>query len=446
MHVFPQLRKLEDKYKDEITVVGVHSAKFTAEQDSSNVRNAVLRYEIDHPVVNDRDFEIWQRYGVRAWPTLMFIDPEGNILGKHEGEISASDFDNILKDMVTEFDQNTLLNRVPVPLNLEKDKQLRSPLSFPGKIIADPTGERLFIADSNHNRIVIASSTGEVIDVVGSGVQGLRDGGYGEANLYDPQGMVLVEDILYVADTKNHSIRSVDLANKQVNTVAGTGEQSRMFHQGGRSQFVQLNSPWDLTFYEGILYIAMAGFHQLWRLDLERQEVMPHAGNGRERIIDGPLVSAELAQPSGIVNDGLNLFFTDSETSAVRSANIALTGEVDTIVGKGLFEFGDVDGIGLDVRLQHPIGIEYYNGILYVADSYNNKIKKLDLATRETKSFLGSGSSGDSDGDPDLCSFREPAGLSVAAGRLFIADTNNHAIRAAELDSLSVTTLELKGL
>ena len=446
MHVFPQLRKLEEKYADELVVVGVHSAKFSAEKDYENVRKAVLRYEIEHPVVNDKDFEVWSQYGARAWPTLMFIDPEGKVLGKHEGEFAVADLDSLLSKMIAEYDNNRLVNRAPITLSLEKDKEWERALSFPGKALADEASDRLFIADSNHNRIVVTDLRGKAVTVIGSGERGLRDGGFDAAEFYDPQGMALRGDTLYVADTKNHALREIDLANQSVKTIAGTGEKARMFHRGGNARFVQLASPWDVVLDGDSLYIAMAGLHQLWRYDLNTQEAMPFAGNGRERIIDGTLSNAELAQPSGIVSDGEKLYFTDSETSAVRSADINEKGHVRTIVGLHLFEFGDVDGIGDAVRLQHPIGIELHDGVLYVADTYNNKIKRIYPATRGATSFLGIGTPGHEDGAGAFAQFHEPAGLSVARNKLYIADTNNHAIRVADLETLEVSTLEIEGL
>ena len=444
MHLFPQLRKLEEKYSAELVVIGIHSAKFTAEKSTANVRKAVLRYEIEHPVVNDRDFEVWQRYSVRAWPTLMFIDPEGKVVGKHEGEISADAFDNLIGEIVGRFDQRGLMDRTPLPFRLEREKELERTLSFPGKLLADEDSERLFVADSNHNRLLIASLDGRVLDVVGSGEKGLVDGTFADSQFNDPQGMDLVGDALYVADTKSHAIRKVDLSARSVETIAGTGEQAAMFHGGGRS--ASLNSPWDLVVSDGTAYVAMAGFHQLWRLDLETLEARPHAGSGREMIVDGPLEMAALAQPSGIATDGDKLYFTDSETSAVRTADVAPGGRVTTIVGKHLFTFGDVDGAGDQVRLQHPLAVDLHEGILYITDSYNNKIKRIFPSTRGAVTFAGNGAAGLSDGPAARARFDEPGGISICGGKAYVADTNNHAIRLLGLTSLEVTTLELTGL
>ena len=444
MHIFPQLRKLERKYASELSVVGVHSAKFTAEKETQNVRKAILRYEIDHPVVNDDEFQVWQQYAVRAWPTLMFIDPEGKVIGKHEGEIPFEAFDDLIGNMVDEYDSKGLIDRRPLHFKLEREKEWERPLSFPGKVLADAGGGRLIISDSNHNRIVVSSLDGEVIAVAGSGARGLADGGYSDAAFNDPQGAALDGDLLYVADTKNHAIRLIDLAEKSVSTIAGTGQQASAFHGGGNARFVQLSSPWDVALSEGTLFIAMAGFHQLWRMDLRSGDIRPHAGSGRERIVDGPMASAQLAQPSGIVTDGELLYFTDSETSAVRTAGMTSSGNVATIVGQDLFTFGDVDGMGDEVRLQHPLGIELVDGSLLITDTYNNKIKRVLPEARGAMSFLGSGEPGLADGPGKTAKFHEPGGLSAADGQLYVADTNNHVIRVADLESGEVRSLELR--
>src|SRR5579859_753560 len=205
MHVIPQLRGLESKYRDALVVVGVHSAKFPAERETANVRDAVLRYGVAHPVVNDRDFAVWQMYGCRAWPTLMFIDPMGKVLGKHEGELPVQTFDRIIGEMLGQFSAAGQLDRTPLRFRLESELEAPSPLSFPGKVLADSTGGRLFIADSNHHRIVQADLDGTVRHVLGDGEPGLRDGGYYETRFTGPQGMALHDERLYVADTENHA-------------------------------------------------------------------------------------------------------------------------------------------------------------------------------------------------------------------------------------------------
>ena len=442
MHVFPQLRKLEEKYREELVVVGVHSAKFTSEKDTANIEKAIRRFELEHPVVNDKDFRVWSQYSARAWPTLYVVDPEGNILGRHEGEITFEAFDRVVRDMIAEFEARGTLDRTPIP-GLSAHREEGGTLSFPSKIIADEAGSRLFVSDSNHNRVLSVSLDGTVLDVIGSGDPGLEDGSFADARFEHPHGLALSGDSLYVADTENHAIRRIDLRERRVETIAGTGEQARMFHDGGVEE-VALNSPWDLTCLDGMLYIAMAGFHQLWVMHLESGYVGPFAGSGREGIRDGILRHAMLAQPTGIDTDGDTIYFADSETSSVRTATRGESGDVSTLVGTGLFDFGDRDGVGDSAQLQHVQGVCWHEGMLYVTDTYNNKIKRIEPLTRAVSSFAGLGDAGFEDGPAREALFYEPEGLAIAGGKLYVADTNNHAIRVAALSTGTVSTLELK--
>ncbi|MBZ5536152.1 MAG: redoxin domain-containing protein [Acidobacteriia bacterium] len=445
MHVIPDLKKLEVKYGSDLAVIGVHSAKFQNEKESGNIREAILRYEIEHPVINDANFAIWRRYGVRAWPTLVLIDPDGYVVGEVSGEGNYPALDRTIGQLVDQFKAAGKLNTKPLPLALEKYKQPPSVLSFPGKILASERLSRLFISDSNHNRILITTLDGKVVDVAGAGPEGRTDGDFAKATFHHPQGMSISEsgDALWVADTENHSIRRLDLKKRSVETVAGTSVQAEWGAKGGPALTTPLNSPWDLVVIKGKVYIAMAGSHQLWVLDPETKEVVPFAGSGAENIADGALDKASLAQPSGITTDGNRLFFADSEVSSVRYADLGQPHQVHTLIGEGLFEFGDQDGSYPDARLQHPLGVLYHDGKVLVADTYNHKIKRVDPEKKTVETLLGTGKPGL--GDDSHPQFYEPGGLAIANDKLFIADTNNHAIRVADLKTKKVTTLQIYG-
>ena len=472
IHVLPELKKLEHAFPTELVVVGVHSAKFEGEQVTDNIREAALRYEIEHPVVNDAEMAIWRRYGAQSWPTLVLIDPVGEVVWAASGEREFEQLKAAIDRGLPYYKSQGLLKPAPRPVVFEGMRPPATPLRFPGKVLADEPGGRLFIADSNHNRIVVAGLDGKLQQVIGSGAIGRADGAYDSCSFNHPQGMALVGEMLYVADTENHLLRKVDLATKQVTTVAGTGEKghgwpgwgagglpaagARRFV--GRPKETALASPWALWPHEENLYIAMAGPHQIWKMPLDESEIGPYAGNGREDIADGPLLPtvpydanySSFAQPSGLTSDGERLFVADSEGSTIRSVPFDPNGKVETLVGLTgtLFDFGDVDGTGREVRLQHALGVAWWDGKLYVADTYNNKIKVIDVERRTCHTVAGTSESGiDDAAEGAKATFNEPAGISAAGGKLYVADTNTHAIRVVELAApYGVTTLKIAGL
>jgi DNA-binding beta-propeller fold protein YncE/peroxiredoxin len=506
MHVIPDLRRLEEKYARQLVVIGVHSAKFANERETENIRRIILRYGLEHPVVNDADFRIWQAYGVRAWPTLALIDTDGYLVGEAAGEGHYEVLDKYIGQLVEEARRRGKLNEQPLKLALERAKVGDLPLAFPGKILADEKGDRLFVADSNHNRVVVTRLDGTLLYTIGSGQRGMAGGAFEQASFQRPQGLALDGDTLYVADTENHLVRRADLKSRTVETIAGTGVQLLDHNvRGGPALSTPISSPWDLQLVGRALYIAMAGPHQIWKLDLDRQELSVFAGTGREAREDGTRDEAGFAQPSGLATDGRTLYVADAESNTVRAVSLpaAKTGEVkagdpksvevktadakagevktretktndakagearllkaslsssptaplpaapageevETLAGGDLFDFGDRDGEGDHVRLQHPLGLALDGGRLFIADTYNHKIKVLDTAARTVKTFAGTGKPGQADGAG--ASFYEPGGLAVARGKLYVADTNNHAVRVVDLATKQTSTLVIRGL
>jgi DNA-binding beta-propeller fold protein YncE len=441
MHVIPQLRNLERQYPNELQVVSVHSPKFPTERESANLRQAVLRLRIEHPVINDADFALWREYGARAWPSLYFIDPRGNVLGRHEGELPADVALKIIEPWFEEYRQHDVL--AGEPLALQRETGAGSALSFPGRVEYDAAGERLFVADSNHDRIVVARLDGTVDQIIGGRKSGWRDGTPEEALFSQPQGMSVAQGALYVADLENHAIRRIDLETWHTTTIAGTGAQTRTRPQPAPGLESALNSPWDVVAHNGDLYIAMAGSHQLWRLNLDDGRIAPWAGSMAEGIIDGPRDRAELAQPSGLAVGPHGITFADSESSAVRHVGFEPDAAVSTAVGSGLFDFGDADGRGDDVRLQHPLDVAWQGDRLYVADTFNHKIKRIDTATKSATTLCGG--LGDADGPLSDARFNEPGGICAGPDNtLIVADTNNHRLRLIDLDSDEVRTIDLQ--
>jgi thiol-disulfide isomerase/thioredoxin len=451
LHILPDLKYLEQKYPNNLTVIGVHAAKFDNEKEVENIRQAVLRYDVEHPVLVDSGFEVWQQYAVRAWPTLMLIDPEGYVIGYVAGEGNREVLDRLVEQVIQDHTKKGTINPGEISIILEKQRQpLLTPLAFPGKVLADEESDRLFIADSGHHRIVVSNLAGKVLEVIGTGKSGLTDGSFTETQFFAPQGMAFdaVNQLLYVADTENHVLRSIDFNNQVVKTIAGTGEQTHQIRPpSGNGLETALNSPWDLTKEGNILFIAMAGSHQIWEMYLGTGRIRTYAGNGQEACIDDALTQAAFAQPSGIASDGQELFVADSEVSSIRAVGLGEKPQVRTVCGSGeLFGFGDIDNEGFEVRLQHCLGVDYAQNCLWVADTYNHKIKQVNPQTGKCETILGDGTSGHQNGQGVQSKFSEPGGLSVTSDRLFIADTNNHAIRQVDLATLTVSTVELVGL
>jgi sugar lactone lactonase YvrE len=446
--VLPQLRELEHRFPRELAIVGVHSGKYIAERETARILEATKRLGVVHPVVNDRQYRIWRSFAVRAWPTIVVIDPTGAVLGSHAGEITADMIAPLIERLIRSNDETGILDRRPLEFPTSPSAIVPGALRYPEKVAV--MRDWMAIADTGHHRILVGrlekESRGRRLTIsltLGDGVPGLVDGAQPRFNA--PHGVAFANDTLFVADTENHAVRAVDLRSGIVRTVAGTGRQMRTMREGLEGA---LSSPWDLAVVDGMVFIAMAGTHQIWALKGEsaRAGAESVAGTGAEDIGDGPLGDARLAQPMGMAGGGDGtgvLFFADAESSAVRfleedRPRVAKPmGEVRTIVGTGLFDFGDKDGTGDGVRLQHPQGIAWHpSGRLLVADSYNDAVKWIDPATRAAETWVRG--------------FHEPGGLAYDAERalVYVADTNAHRIaiineRTGEVSELDILRNQL---
>jgi DNA-binding beta-propeller fold protein YncE len=445
IHIIPDLERLEAEYADELVVIGVHSAKFTNESDTNNLKDIVQRYGLEHPVVNDKDFAVWNQWGANAWPTIALIDPAGRAVGVRAGEGVYDAVEPIIAGLVAEFDASGAIDRRAVHFELEAETAPARPLDYPGKVLA--ADGRLWIADSGHNRVLeVDPATGDVLAAFGSGRRGFDDGEALASTFDAPQGLALNADAdeLYVADTGNHAVRVIDLITSDVGTLIGTGDLGWP-PASGTLDDVALNSPWDVLYSDGVLYIANAGTHQIWAADLATELVGPLIGSAREGTANGTFAETDLAQPSGLAltEDGA-LYLADSESSSIRVGDL-LTGLTSLVVGgdANLFDFGDQDGVGNEALLQHPLGVAWDGTTLYVADTYNSKLKRIDVEAQRVDGWLGV-ESGWADGAEPL--FNEPGGLSYASGLLYVADTNNHAVRIVDTETGDTTTLILKGV
>lgn len=430
-HVYPTLKRLEESFPGEVTVIGVHSPKFDHERDPQVLAHAIARYDIVHPVVHDPDLRLWEAYCVRAWPTLVFISPDGDVIGQLAGEPHPDLLIQGIGDMARQFFARGELK--PAPLPLTPMSEPGGALRFPGKIkpCLSAQGEKLWaLADTGHHQIVMLDDGGGVIQRYGTGEPGHMDGGV-EAAFNGPEGLVCDQDFIYVADTRNHAIRRIDRASGLTDTVAGLGCRGTILRQPEPGSGAALASPWDLELVGGTLYFANAGSHQIGALDLGSGQVRPVAGSGGEAIVDGDGDRAALAQPSGLTRatEGDALFFADSETSAIRRLCLR-TGRVDTLVGHGLFDFGHANGPLDKARLQHPLGVAAVDGHVYVADSFNSAIRVISLREGNIRDVGGLTCA-----DPVCRPPAEPAGIAAdGPNRLLVSDTNNHRVMEYRLD------------
>jgi DNA-binding beta-propeller fold protein YncE len=419
--VLPVLGALEEKRKDDpVVVIGVHSAKFTAEGDADRIAEAMARHGVRHPVVVDEGHRIWRAYAVRSWPTLVLVRPDGTIGAMASGEADLGPLDAAVGRLLEEARADGTLTRKRIGIDAPP-AAVAGPLRFPSRVIALPGG-RLAVSDSGHHRVLVLDASGRAETVVGSGEPGLCDGPLETARLRHPQGLAWDADagLLFVADTGNHALREVSLERRRVRTIAGTGALGRgMPTAAVPATEMPLRSPWDVAVAGDFLLVAMAGTHQVWALNRAAETIGVLAGSGREAIDDGPLATSTFAQPSGLALAFPRLYVVDSETSAVRCLDLA-RGEVRTLAGKGLFDFGDADGPRGQALLQHPQAVAHGPAGLLVADTYNGKIRSVDEETGEVRTvFVG-------DGETAL---REPSGLcQLPDGRVVVADTNHHRL------------------
>ncbi|WP_044377003.1 NHL domain-containing thioredoxin family protein [Streptomyces noursei] len=425
LHVLDELRELEERHRDSVVIIGVHSPKFVHEADHQAVVDAVERYGVEHPVLDDPELATWKQYAVRAWPTLVVIDPEGYVVAQHAGEGHAHAIEALVEELIAEHGAKGTLRRGDGPY--VPPEPVATDLRFPGKAVRLPGGTFLVSDTTRHQLVELGADGEEVLRRIGSGERGL-----GPDSFNEPQGLALLPDgTVAVADTVNHAVRVFDPATGTLETVAGTGKQ---WWQGsptaGPAREVDLSSPWDLAWWQDRLWIAMAGVHQIWAYDPADGTVAVAAGTTNEGLVDGPAAEAWFAQPSGLAAAGDRLWIADSETSAVRWIERAADDAVDgyvvrTAVGTGLFDFGHRDGAAEQALLQHPLGVTALpDGSVAVADTYNHALRRYDPASGEVTTLA-----------TDL---REPSAAVLADDDIVVVESARHRLTRLRLPEEAV--------
>ncbi|MFK0112456.1 NHL domain-containing thioredoxin family protein [Streptomyces sp. NPDC091217] len=423
LHVLDELRELEERHRDTVVIIGVHSPKFVHEAEHQAVVDAVERYGVEHPVLDDPELATWKQYAVRAWPTLVVIDPEGYVVAQHAGEGHAHAIARLVEELEAEHAAKGTLRRGDGPYVPPEPEP--TALRFPGKALLLPSGNFLVSDTTRHQLVELAQDAETVVRRIGSGTRGFADGPAAEASFSEPQGLALLDDgSVVVADTVNHALRRLDPATGEVSTLAGTGRQ---WWQGspasGPAREIDLSSPWDVAVFGGRVWIAMAGVHQLWAYDPERRTVAVAAGTTNEGLVDGPAAEAWFAQPSGLAATADRLWLADSETSALRWVDPE--GHVHTAVGTGLFDFGHRDGAAEQALFQHPLGVTALpDGSVAVSDTYNHALRRYDPATGEVTTLA-----------TDL---REPSDAVLVGDDIVVVESARHRLTRLRLPEEAV--------
>jgi thiol-disulfide isomerase/thioredoxin len=431
MHVLPVLRELEERHvSDPLVVIGVHSAKFDAEKDDGHILAAMRRYGVSHPVAVDSEMRIWSAYAVRSWPTLVVIRPDGTLAAVAPGEPDPAALEAFVQRQLDEARESGTLASEPFHA-MRRAAEPELPLRYPGKVAVG--NERIYVADSGHHRVLALDSDGVVRETIGSGLRGFREGSFAACALDDPQGLAVQGDALFIADARAHLVARADLREKTLSRVAGTGELGRApVLQRAPALETALRSPWDVAARGSELYVALAGSHQVARI--EGGFIEPVAGNGREAQIDGPGLEAAMAQPSGLSLQGDVLYVADSESSGVRAIHLKTRKMYSLCGGPGLFDFGDRTGKIEPGMLQHPLAVAATRSSgLLVADTYNDKLKRFSPDGLRLEPFYAG-------------ELEQPGGLAVLpGGQVLVADTNHHRLLVVSTDGAQARELPVSG-
>jgi thiol-disulfide isomerase/thioredoxin len=430
IEALPTIKKLENELGSKLTVIGVYSAKFSNGKSLSVVKNAILKHDINHLVVADFDSKLWNKFDIKAWPTFILISPTGHEYERYEGIDSLNKMEKDVKRMVSKYRYQ--INREVLPILPEKFSRIGNVLSFPAKLEYasnftqnSRSTSALFIANAGQNNIIVSSLAGGMLFKIGSGREGFLDGDFATAQFRNPQATLFSDQKLYVADTGNHALRLIDFASGKVSTIIGNGNKGSVISKKTSIKNFQLASPTDLEFFpdQNKIIISNAGNNQIISFDLKNGEVSPIAGNGESGILDGQYPNNSLAQTSDMVVVGDKIYFLDAISSSLRV-------------------FDEKHGVKTLVKtdLQNPLALTGNKDVLYIADSFYNRIEKYHIDKNRIKTLVGK-VEGDDVGK--VTRFNSPEGILKINNSFYISDSNNNRIIVLNEKSLSSEILDV---
>ncbi|PKM12522.1 MAG: hypothetical protein CVV15_03685 [Gammaproteobacteria bacterium HGW-Gammaproteobacteria-5] len=411
-NLIDELRRVQARHPEQVRAFVVHCPKFDAERDPRMLGKWINRLGIGLPVASDPEFALWQQLDLQAWPSLVVFDIDGSLHEVMIGDTRGEQIEACVSELLDYHDGLLVIGEAPVFVRQEP----RLPLRFPAGLAV--TAEHIYVVDSGNHRVLECTHEGRIMRQFGSGNADMLDGRSGEAAMRRPMGIALLREALYITDTGNHALRKISLHDGDIETLLGTGRPGATdggsYRDGER---YALDQPLGICAQNQCLYIANSGTNQVLALDMGERELLMLAGSGALGRYDAKAAAAILAQPAGIGILGQKLYFTDAGVSSIRSIQLE-NRAVTTLFGAGLYEFGDVDGTRDCARLQYPTALatDAEHGRLWIADTYNNALRRLPIGAQELTRL------------PVSLRLHQPMGLAVAAGSLWLANTNAHEV------------------
>ena len=414
-NILHDLAQIQRKWPDSVSVLAIHLPKFNAEQDAKLLGEAVTRLDIGFPVANDREWITWQHYAAHSWPGMALIDGKGRHVADFVGDDQTAALEARISSML-----ESSVSAAPKPgtLKAKARSKVFSTLNAPsGLAIANGL---LYIADAGHHRILECAIDGRIIREFGNGVPLFLDGSAADSSFHRPTALAVFREHVYVADTGNHAVRRLSLLHGSVDTLLGDGRPG--FHvaeSGHEAAAVRLNNPSGLCIHQDSLIVADTGNNRLGIFNLSNPQFQNLVGGGAFGLLDGVGDRARLAHPLGLAGSQNFLYMVEGTASALRTVAVP-EGRVNTLIGHGLYQFGNADGTRQAAAMQHPTGVvvDEARGTAWIADAYNRKVRSYHLKSNQL-STIGL-----------MQNLVRPSALALDAESLWIADSaGNHVYR-----------------
>ena len=374
------IKALHVKYSESVIIIGIHSPKFTREKEKNALVKFIEAMNLEYEIIEDIEHKILDNYAIKAWPTTLIIDESGYIVESFSGELTLGFLEQKLQ-VYTSLHVKHSKEKKPEPQNL----------CFPKALTC--SDEFIVISNTSAHSLILLSYDAKVIKVI--------------EDITYPLGSYVFEGYIYVVS--ENSLFKIDTKTYKKEKILSN-----------------LRSPSDVIVLPDMIIISSMASHKILFFSKETLEQVDKVGNGFEALRDGALDEAQLAQPMAMEMFDDRLFFVDAESSSLRYMNAL---HVETLIGEGLFTFGDSNED--EILLQHPQDIcvgKVFDGCgagrIFIADTYNNKMKVYDAEAKSMMTLLEN--------------LHAPSAIDKKGCKLYIADTNAHKILCFDISSMCV--------